>query len=276
MDVVTRILGWLGCWLLTLPAFVMAEPIELADLDWNRLIEQDNIVFVPIKDIQRGPIWYTKYNKVVSKPTSVFSFKKVVVSLYPKAHDENKYYSFIEQHDIRDAKVNLTPPGQQGCQLDPELVEFFSNLPENYQPKLLPGNYPYLCEAMIFYLPEDQSSVFRFLASHAVLKVDMNLAITLKSLPPLSTQDIIEQLALQSVLAYSRPSRGFCTEDQYQLLYQSAKLAQTHSSLFVSEEPYLGWKTFIDLFDNENIKMCIDQDTMLGTTYVKRNIRIQH
>ncbi|WP_163832551.1 hypothetical protein [Spartinivicinus ruber] len=281
MDVINRILCWFGYWLfavlsLVITSYTVANPIDINTLDWSRIIEQDNMVFVPIKDIQRGPIWYTKYSKVVSKPTKVFDFKKVVVSLYPKPHEQNKYYSFVEEHDIQDAKVNLIPPGQQGCKLESELISFFSELPEEYQPKLLPGNYPYLCEVMVFYLPEDESAVFRFLATHAVLKVNMNIPVSFKNLPPLSTQPIIENLSFEKVLSYSRPHQGFCTDDKYQFFYQSAKLAQTHSSLFVSEDPYIGWQTFIDLFDENNQMTCIHRDIMLKTHYLKQNIKIRH
>ncbi|MDE1462676.1 hypothetical protein [Spartinivicinus poritis] len=282
MDVTKRLLCWIKYWLLVMPAllitsFSVAHPINFTDLDWGRLIEKDNMVFVPIKDIQRGPIWYTKYNKVVSKPTKVFDFKKVVVSLYPKAHEENKYYSFVRDHDIKDAKVNLIPPGQQGCQIDSEVVAHFSHLPESYQPKLLPGNYPYLCEVMVFYLPENQSAVFRLLASNPVLKVNMNIPVSFESLPPLPTQEIIENLSFEAILSYSRPNKGFCTKDKNQLFYYSAKLAQTHSSLFVSSDPYLGWKTLIDLFVERNDQsFCINSDTMLGTNYLKRTIQIRH
>ncbi|MCX4028269.1 hypothetical protein H0A36_06235 [Endozoicomonas sp. SM1973] len=282
MDVINRILCWFGYWLFAMPLLVItsytaANPIDFNELDWNRIIEQDNMVFVPIKDIQRGPIWYTKYKKVVSKPTKVFEFNKVVISLYPKAHEENKYYSFVRDNDIKDAKVNLIPPGQQGCQIDPEVVAHYSDLPESYQPKLLPGNYPYLCEVMVFYLPENQSSTFRLLASNPVLKVNMNIPISFESLPPLPTQEIIEKLSFESVLSYSRPNKGFCTKDKHLLFYNSAKLAQTQSSLFISTDPYLGWKTLIDLFVEKNDQsFCISSDTMLGTNYLKRTIQIQH
>jgi hypothetical protein len=224
---------------MALPAH--AEP----PLDYARSIRQSSMVFIPYVGMQRGPIYYTEYEQVPTETARVFDLRRIIVNLFPVAHRQGLYNSFISQHGIVDARV-LPLPGAGECRPTEEIQRMLAGMPEGYRPHILPGNYPILCSLSLYFLPEDEPHIRRVIDSRPVITLHASLPLCAPDSPRVDVPAVAQALQAEGVLQ-PVPS-GDLEGNYWELLYSSVVLAQGQPQLFSTPVPRVGWQELMERF----------------------------
>tara|TARA_B100001094_G_C18172656_1_gene796044 strand:+ start:306 stop:1265 length:960 start_codon:yes stop_codon:yes gene_type:complete len=148
-------LGFVGC----LSAQIMPEPDD-SPLDYSRVIDDGDIVFVPTKYLQMGHFFFRSYMfqstpiEASTKPQR----KRVVIEMLPEAYADNeqKMRAFKEHYQVKrtDALGYPFPADTQYCQVSETLREVLETM-ENYWISVNPYDFPYSCKMKVEYLSTD-------------------------------------------------------------------------------------------------------------------------
>ncbi|MCY1044671.1 hypothetical protein OV208_25360 [Corallococcus sp. bb12-1] len=214
-------------------------------LDYVRRIQQNEMVFVPYIGMTRGPIYYTKYEQVSTGVSGASGFRRVILNLTPTAHRLNQYNSFISQNGITDIKTNPVP-AVGSCQPSEEIKALTAYMPEGFKPKVLAGNYPTLCSLSVYFLPEEEVATMAFINTHAVIVLRATVPLCDPASARLNLGPINQRLVQAGVLSTNAASE--LVGNSWDVLFESAKLAQTAPYLFVTSDPQVGWEIYMKSF----------------------------
>lgn len=230
------LLGASVCLLVVTQAW--AEP----QLDYARTLRQSGMVFIPYVGMQRGPLYYTEYEQVPTATARVFDLRRIIVNLIPTAHRRNLYNGFLRANRIFDAAVNPVPEVGE-CRPTEEILRLLANMPENYRPRILPGNYPIICSLSLYFLPEDESAIRNVIASRPVLTLRATIPLCAPDSPQVNVPAITQILLAEGVLRGG--GAGGMQGNYWELLYRSVLLSQEQPGLFASTPPREGWSTLM-------------------------------
>lgn len=236
--------------LLSMAPPTRAEP----PLDYARTIRQSSMVFIPYVGMQRGPVYYTEYEQVPTETARVFDLRRIIVNLFPAAHRQGLYNSFISQHGITDAKV-LPLPGAGECRPTEEIQRMLAGMPEGYRPHVLPGNYPILCSLSLYFLSEDESLIRRVIDSRPVITLHASLPLCAPDSPRIDVPAVAQALQAEGVLQMGRS--GDLEGNYWELLYSSVLLAQREPHLFSTSAPRQGWQELME-------RLVLESDTQVA------------
>jgi hypothetical protein len=215
-------------------------------LDYSRTIRESEMVFVPYMGMNRGPVFYTQYSQVVTDSVVVVGgMKRLFVNLYPTAHTQDLYNGFISRHGITDARL-LPLPAAGSCQPSAGITELLAGMPSSYRPKVVGGNYPFICGLSVHFMPTDEAMVRSYIAANSVITLRATVPLCAPSSPLLNVPTINQRLVTDGVLTAT--SSGGVTGNSWNVLFESAKLAQLSPSLFVTSDPQVGWETYMKSF----------------------------
>ncbi|MBZ4397170.1 hypothetical protein VZQ01_04825 [Myxococcus faecalis] len=235
---------------LTLALCLAAAPAQAQTdtppLDYARTLRESEMVFIPYMGMNRGPIFYTQYAQVATDSVAtVGGMRRLFVNLHPTAHTLNLYNGFISRHGITDARLLPTFPAT-GCQPTQAIIDLLPGIPASYKPKAVGGNYPLVCGISVHFLPADEAMVRAHIAANPVITLRVNVPLCAPSSPLLNVPGINQVLVTNGALQ-SQPTGGV-TGNSWDVLFESAKLAQTNPSLFVTADPQVGWETYVKAF----------------------------
>lgn len=214
-------------------------------LDYARAIRQSEMVFVPYMGLTRGPIFYTQYEQVPTAATNASGMRRIIVNLTPTAHRQNLYNPFISQHGITDARL-IPLPAAGSCQATPEIVTLLSGMPDGFKPRILGGNYPMICSLSLYFYAEDEQTVKDIIADRPVLTLRASVPLCAPTSPLVNLPAINQRLVTDGVLQAN--AGGDLTGNSWDVLFESAKLAQLSPSLFATSDPQVGWEAYIKSF----------------------------
>jgi hypothetical protein len=218
---------------------------EPPPLDYSRIIQQSNMVFVPYVGAQHGPIYYTQYAHSMTPASNFGDLRKITVHLRPTAHIHNQYYSFLSSNGITDAKV-IPIPSLGTCKPTQEIIDMLSYMPDPYKPTIMGGNYPNICALSLYFLPSDETRVKDVINSRPVITMRATIPLCAATSPSLDVPAINQQLLAMGALTTT--ASGDLTGNSWDMLFESSQLALLNPSLFVTNDPKDGWTAYIKLF----------------------------
>jgi hypothetical protein len=232
---------------LTAPS-AQAQTDSAPQLDYARTLQQSDMVFVPYIGMNRGPIYYTKYEQVPTAPSSVGGLRRIIVNLWPAAHRQNLYNDFVSRNGITDARL-IPVPEFGSCQPTEEIKTMLAGMPDGYKPRILPGNYPIICSLSLYFLPEDEASIRAVIAARPVIVLRATIPLCDPSSPKVDVPHINQRLLADGVL--QTDSYNNATGNSWDVLFESARLAQLNPSLFATPDPQEGWEAYMKAFTLE-------------------------
>ncbi|AGC44030.1 hypothetical protein MYSTI_02714 [Myxococcus stipitatus DSM 14675] len=228
--------------LLAAPAVAQTEP----PLDHARTLRESEMVFIPYMGMNRGPVFYTQYVQVATDSTAtVGGMRRLFVNLHPTAHTQDLYNGFITRHGITDARL-LPLPSSGSCQPTQGILDLLSGMPASYKPKIVGGNYPLVCGLSIHFMPTDEALVRAHIAANPVITLRATVPLCTPTSALLSVPAINQALVTAGALQ-TTPGGGV-SGNSWDVLFESSKLAQNNPSLFVTQDPQVGWEAYIRSF----------------------------
>jgi len=215
-------------------------------LDYARTLRESEMVFVPYMGMNRGPVFYTQYTQVpTDSAASVAGMRRFFVNLYPTAHQNDLYNGFISRNGITDARL-IPLPSAGSCQPSAGIADLLRTMPTNYRPTVVGGNYPFICGLSIYVFPAEEAAVRAYIAANSVITLRATVPLCATTSPLLNVPAINQRLVTDGVLQTS--SNLGVEGNSWNVLFESAKLAQLSPSLFVTSDPQVGWETYIKSF----------------------------
>ncbi|WP_254626655.1 hypothetical protein [Myxococcus sp. CA039A] len=204
------------------------------------------MVFVPYMGMDRGPVFYTQYVQIpTDSVATVAGMRRLFVNLHPTAHTQDLYNGFITRHGITDARL-LPLPSAGSCQPSAGIADLLKGMPTNYRPAVVGGNYPLVCGLSVHFFPADEAMVRAHIAANPVITLRASVPLCATNSPLLNVPAINQRLVTDGVLQ-TTPNLGV-GGNSWNVLFESAKLAQLSPSLFVTSDPQVGWETYIKSF----------------------------
>lgn len=253
--------------LTTFACYSVADTVSFTDLDWDRMIQDQGIIHVPIKELNKGPIWYQEYYQKVLQPTRLNRNTKVVwINLNPLIRKDNRdsYYEFLNTYNVSDAKTNLFPEDATLCEPTEKLVTKLERLYPVHKLENSISGYPSVCKLKVIY-PKDhyantgieyaEQQLIDFLNSNQVVNFNANIVSKINPII-ISQPDIISILAKDNILTFDE-EKNLYTGKLTEFLYSSLKLAMGTPALFGSisdQQTKSNWQTFINNFTLSTVK----------------------
>ncbi|MDE1463757.1 hypothetical protein [Spartinivicinus poritis] len=256
----------LAAGLASLACYSYAENIRFADLDWDRMIQDNGIIHVPVKELKKGPIWYQNYYQKSLRPTRLNRNTKVIwVTLNPSIRKDNNeiYYDFLNNYDVIDAKINLLPEDATLCEPSEALVQELERLYTVHKLESFIGGYPSVCKLKIIYPKEQfansgiehpEQQLVEFLNSNQAVQFHADIASKIDPIT-ISQPDIISILAKDNILTFNEEKQTYSGKLP-DFLYSSLKLAINNPTLFstaTDQQTKEHWQLFTNNFNLQAI-----------------------
>ncbi|WP_163830653.1 hypothetical protein [Spartinivicinus ruber] len=252
----------LAAGLASLACFSYADNIRLSDLDWDRMVQDNGIIHVPVKELNKGPIWYQDYYQKVLNPTRLNRNTKVIwVNLNPSIRKDsnNAYYDFLNNYNVADAKINLFPDDAKLCEPTEELIQELERLYTVHKLESSISGYPSVCKLKIIYprdhfansgIEQAEQQLISFLSTNQVVNFSANIVSKIDPVI-ISQPEIISTLTKDNILAFNEEKQVY-TGKLTSFLYSSLKLAINNPTLFGSvsdQETMEHWQVFSNNFN---------------------------
>ncbi|WPB80851.1 hypothetical protein KYC5002_17155 [Archangium violaceum] len=223
---------------------LVAPRAQAQQLDYARTLHGPNMVFVPTMGTNRGPIFYTQYEQVApTNSTTLGDLRRIIVNLYPTAHRPvAQYNNFLTANGITDAK-QLAIPTHGECAPTQAIKDLLAHMPEGFKPAALLGTYPIVCKLSLYFLPEEEADVRAMINAGPVMTLRGSVPLCDESSPLVRVPEINQRLTNDGVLTTN--TAGEVTGNSWNVLYESARLAQISPSLFGTSDPQVGWEVYV-------------------------------
>jgi len=260
---ITQLAAWALC-AASSAALALTPP---KDLDYSRTVNEPGFVFIPRREIDRGPVYFTSFTEKVFPPTPYGDLVSIRVELTPTAVEDGSYKRTIA-HPRQDDLSSRLPRESTACSISKEALARFAHLPAEIQPRVVGGSYPQLCIAVFRMLPEEVDGFNTFLSTRLVLGIDYDVPLCEPSSPVVTTGAFWTALNSELKAKGIGEQQGFrSTLPLWRAVGEAWSLASKKPELIPGEKDAEVLEAFLDKFDfNAGAKTLSEEEQILSSS----------
>ena len=246
----------------------------LKKLDFTKKIDNQDIVFVPIKNDTKGKgyVWFRNYEYQYTPPPSGENKKKeLVINFIPSSTKAEEYNEFVKVNKITPTNKTLAPDSAQLCEASDELNALLKTLSFS-SIKTKKASFPALCTLSVKYKASaaQESELLALVTNKQLMhsKFSISLPGTGKEGVYIDVPKIIEELSAQNAIThdetYNEWSGTAAAINYYSAHIKAQLFGFDKKAKPKNSEIFERWKLFMALFatSNANADDLIIQDDM--------------
>lgn len=180
---------------------------EWDQLDYERMVADSGMIYIPLKNLNRGPVWYEEYDQVTTTPTKFREYKRVFVALKPMAHLDGSYNQFVHAHHVNDTRSIWIDDLSSVCEISAEMQALVASSP--YPPSVQGPSYPDLCTVSIIFPGDLETEVMDLIRQKRAVLVNTVVPLCSFRSPSYSSEAIVAALVDQGVLTATARQNEF-------------------------------------------------------------------